>query len=243
MAFFDLFPAKHSFKGGQKAWKAGLGFGGTPDTFEQKSLLRPEQEPLLAQAVNAGINPGAGGAFGTSADYYRDLLSNDPETLRQLSAPELRQFNEQIMPGISEQFVGMGSGGLSSSGFQNAATNAGTDLAERLGAIRANLRSQGAAGLTNIGQIGLGQYQENLQRPGTPGLLESFMPILGNVAGAAVGGPAGAAIGGGLGTGGQNWLASSRKGRSSPYGSRAPMPNYQANNFQLPNFNSTYGMR
>lgn len=250
MAFFDylkpmgfgnpLTPGKKKNIVG-KAWE-GL-FTGTPDKDEQRSLLRPEQEPLLQQAIKAAQEPGAGGAFGTSADYYRDLLSNDPETLAMLSAPEMRQFREQILPGISEQFAGMGAGGLSSSGFRNAAVSAGADLAERLGAIRANLRAQGAAGLQNIGQVGLGQYQENLQRPGTPGLLESFAPAIGTGLGAAIGGPIGAGIGGGIGSGAGSWLSSSRKGKTGPYGGRAPMANYQANNFQMPNFNPTMGMR
>ena len=50
---------------------------GTPEKRENVSTLRPEQEDLYRQAVNAGMNPGAGGAFGTAADYYRNLLSDN----------------------------------------------------------------------------------------------------------------------------------------------------------------------
>ena len=90
--------------------------------------------------------------------------------MKQLSAPELRKFNEEIIPRLSEEFAGMGAGGLSSSGFQNAAVSAGTDLSERLGAIRAGLRSQGAAGLANIGQQSLGNYtQDVVTERGTEG--------------------------------------------------------------------------
>jgi hypothetical protein len=168
------------------------------------------------------MGSGAGGSFGTSADYYRDLLSNDSQTMNQLSAPELRQFNEQTIPGLSEQFAGMGSGGLSSSGFRNAAVNAGADLSERLGAIRAQLRSQGAAGLAGLGSQGLGQFNENIQRPGTPGFLESVAPAIGTAAGAYFGGPVGASVGNSLGqqlggSFGQNRNISG-KGQSSPYG-------------------------
>lgn len=193
----------------------GKFFTGSPEKHERVSTLRKEQEPLYQQAVNAGLNPGAGGAFGTSADYYRDLLSDDPETLKQLSAPDIRKFNEQTIPGLSEQFAGMGAGGLSSSGFRNAAVNAGTDLSERLGAIRANLRQQGAQGLQNIGQTGLANYsQDVMTQPGSEGFLSSIAPAIGTAAGAAFGGPIGGAIGGGLG----NWLSNSFKGKSSPYG-------------------------
>lgn len=196
--------------------------------------------PLAEQLWKAGLGPGAGGAFGTSADYYRDLLSDDSQTAQAMFAPEQRRFNEEIIPGISEQFAGMGAGGLSSSGFRNAAVNAGTDLSERLGAIRAQLKSQGAAGLSGIGQLGLGNFsQDVMTEPGTQGALAMLAPAIGTAAGYAIGGPAGGAIGN---AGGQ-WLSSMGKnafggqnvaGKSSPYG-KQPMPQYNQSNFQLPN--------
>lgn len=151
---------------------------GTPEKTE--SNLLPEQEPLYEQLQGALQGPGAGGAYGTAADYYYDLLSRDPQAMENLSAPELRRFNEQIIPDLAEQFAGMGSGGLSSSGFRNAAVSAGTDLSERLGAIRENLRAQGAAGLSNLGQQGL--EDRKIIRPGKPGFLESFAPAAANAA-------------------------------------------------------------
>ncbi len=161
--------------GNQKS--SGGGFfdfltGSDPQNYQQ-TTLGPEQIPLYEQLVNAGLNPGAGGAFGTSADYYRNLLSDNPEDMNAFAAPEMRRFREDIVPGLAEQFAGMGAGGLSSSGFRNAAVNAGTDLSERLGAIRANLRQQGAQGLAGIGQQGLNPYLENIREPARPGLLQN----------------------------------------------------------------------
>ena len=191
-------------------------FSGTPRKFEQISTLRPDQMPLSQQAINAGLRPGAGGAFGTSADYYRDLLSDDSNTYKAMQAPQMRQFNEDIIPGISEQFAGMGSGGLNSSGFRNAAVNAGTDLSERLGSIRAQLRQQGAQGLQGIGQSGLQSFTENISHEPTEGALDSLMPAI--TAGAtSLLGPGGTALGF-LGNMGANWLSQSRKGKSDPYG-------------------------
>src|SRR5580765_1236223 len=139
--------------------KSGKNFlMGTPETRENVSTLRPEQEGLYNQLTQAGQQRGAGGAFGQSADYYRDLLGNDSADFQSFAAPQLRQYNQDIVPGISEQFAGMGSGGLSSSGFRNAQIQGATDLSERLGALRAGLRQQGAQGLQGIGQQGLGQY-------------------------------------------------------------------------------------
>jgi hypothetical protein len=168
-------------------------FTGTPEKRENVSTLRPEQEGLYNQLVNSGMGPGAGGAFGQASDYYRNLLSDDSADFNAFSAPQLRQYNQDILPQISEQFAGMGSGGLSSSGFRNAQVQGATDLAERLGAIRANLRQAGAQGLQNIGQLGLQNFSQNMvTEPGTEGLLSQIGPAIGTGL---------AAFGGGYGQG------------------------------------------
>lgn len=183
--------------------------------YKQRSTLAPEQQGLFAQLQAALQGQGAGGAFGNVADYYRDLMSNDSQAFNAFAAPEQRRFKEDIIPGLSEQFAGMGAGGLSSSGFRNAGIQAGTDLSERLGAIRAQLRQQGAKGLSNLGQFGLSpQFNENYYEAGKPGLIDAAGPALG-AAGAAFGGPAGAAAGQAVG----NWV-SSRFGKSNPYGNQ-----------------------
>ncbi len=228
-------------------------FMGTPEQHENVSSLRPEQEGLYNQAVNAGMNRGAGGAFGESADYYRDLMGNDSAEFNKFAAPQLRQYSQDIMPGISEQFAGMGSGGLSSSGFQNAQVQGATDLSERLGAIRAQLRQQGAQGLQQIGQQGLQNYsQDRVTQPGSEGLLSMAAPIVGAGAGFAMGGPGGAMAG--LQAG--NWLRGGMGGgsgtnvgaKTDPYGGGggSPTASAQINNpyaqqggFQLPSFNSS----
>ena len=212
MALFDYSPLTKKGRQGISNF-----FAGTPEEHERVSTLRPEQEPLYQQMINAGLNPGAGGAFGSAADYYRNNLSDNPADFQAFAAPQMRQFNEEIIPGLSEQFAGMGSGGLSSSGFRNAAVNAGTDLSERLGAIRAQLRQQSAQGLQGIGQTGLGNFsQDVVTRPGTQG-------FLGQAAGAlssAFGVPAIGAAAGKFG----NWITNSMKGKSAPYGQNQVTP-------------------
>jgi len=210
-------------------------FFGSGDKHSQRPRLSKKQRPLFDQLLESLKNPGAGGAFGTSADYYRDLLSNDSQTMEQLSAPEMRKFNEEIIPGLSEQFAGMGAGGLSSSGFRNAQVQGATDLAERLGSIRANLRQAGAQGLQNIGQVGLQNYSQNMvTQPGTEGFLSSVAPAIGGAIGTAVGGPLGGMLGGMAG----NWFGGSGQkvgANSSPYGG-SPKASPGGGGFQLPNF-------
>lgn len=183
-------PGLLSNRKGRTALKEGL--FGTPERFDQKSLLSEGQQPLLQNLLASLQGEGAGGAFGDTADYYRGLLSNDSEDFNAFANPELRRFREETIPGLSEQFAGFGAGGsgLSGSGFRNAAINAGTDLSERLGAIRAQLRQQGAQGLSSLGQQGLGQYQENIFRPQQPGLVQQALPIAGKVLAAKYGGKA-----------------------------------------------------
>lgn len=203
----------------------GKFFTGTPEKRENVSLLRPEQEGLYNQLIGAGSQAGAGGAFGNAADYYRNLLSDNSADYNAFAAPALRQYNQDIVPGLSEQFAGMGAGGLSSSGFRNAQIQGATDLAERLGAIRANLRQAGAAGLQNIGQLGLQSYSQNMTtRPGTEGFLSTLAPAIGTGIGAFAG-PAGAAAGNAFG----NWFSNKVGANSSPYGPSGPQasPQYQ----------------
>lgn len=179
---FQTSPMSNPVKERSGFWSALFG---KPERNYQQSTLRPDQEPLLQNLFRASQSQGAGGAFGESADYYRSLLSDDNTTSNAMFAPELRRFREQIVPDLAEQFSGYG--GIGSSGFRNAALSAGTDLAERLGAIRANLRSQGAAGLQNIGQSGLGTFSENVHRPQTYGLLGNIASGVGEGLGRAGG--------------------------------------------------------
>ena len=210
---------------------------GTPEKHERVSTLLPEQQKSYQQLQNASQGKGAGGAFGQSADYYRNLLSDDSADYNAFAAPQLRQYNQDIVPGLSEQFAGMGAGGLSSSGFRNAQVQGATDLSERLGAIRANLRQQGAQGLQGIGQSALGNFsQDVVTQPGSEGFISQIAPALGTAAGAFFGGPAGAAIGGGIGS----WISGKAKTNSSPYGGGAPQASPQIGQpgFQLPNFST-----
>jgi hypothetical protein len=178
---------------------------------------------------------GAGGAFGESADYYRDLMGNDSADFNAFAAPQLRQYNQDIVPGISEQFAGMGSGGLSSSGFRNAQVQGATDLSERLGALRANLRQHGAQGLKNIGQQGLGQYSQNMvTQPGSEGFLSQIAPAVGQAATAYLAGPGGTAA---------NWFngrGNQVGAKTGPYGGGgSPSASPQGGGFQLPKFGQT----
>jgi len=207
-------------------------FTGTPAEYEQVSNLTPSQMKGQRQLERAGRQRGAGGAFGTSADFYRDILENNPNALNELYAPELRQFREQTIPDLAEQFAGMGSGVLSSSGFRNAAVNAGSDLSERLAAMRQQLRFNAAQGLSNIGAQGLQPHTSYQQTsPGTEGFLSNLSPAIGGTIGTAVGGPIGGTIGGGLGS----------LFKSSPYGNNNPSASQTGSFMSQPQYKGSFG--
>ena len=188
---------------------------GSPAEYEQVSNLTPGQMRNQMQLQKAARRRGAGGAFGKSADFYRDILRDRPESLESLFAPELRQFNEDIIPQLAEQFAGMGAGGISSSGFQNSATRAATDLSERLAQMRQNLRFQAAQGLSGIGAQALQPHAQYTQtQPGSEGFLSSVAPGVGSGIGMAFGGPIGSAFG--------NMAGSLFKGGNRPMGSTSP---------------------
>lgn len=218
------------------SWLSNVGkfFTGSPEKRENVSTLRKEQEPGFQDLQNAAQGNYGQGAFGQAGKYYSDLMGNDSADYQAFAAPAMRQYNQDIAPGISEQFAGMGAGGLQSSGFRNAQMQGGTDLAERLGALRANLRQHGAQGLANLGQLGLGNYSQNMvTQPGSEGFLSQIAPAVGTALTSWAGG------------GFKNPFGGSSVGQQSqPYGSganniqsssSASIPR-SSNGFNLPKF-------
>lgn len=134
--------------------------------------------------------------------YLQNILSQNPEMMKQFEAPYMRQFSEEIMPNIAEQFAGAGA--MSGSGFQNAAASAGSSLMERLAALRGNLGMQAANQALGYSQLPFQQALQgnalNLQRmqlglgtpafgyqeiPGQPGLKQGFQGAMGEASGNA----------------------------------------------------------
>lgn len=179
-------------------------FLGSPSSMEQVSRLTPEQKSLFSQLTSM---LGGQGGMDSLGNYYKGLLSG--EDFDQYAAPEMRRFQQETVPGLAEQFAGMGSGALSSSGFGLQLGSAGADLGERLAQLRASLRQQGAAGLQGMMGQAFQPTFENVQKPRMPGLLENVAGGIGQGIG-MFGGPglgslgmqAGSALGKKMGFGG-----------------------------------------
>ncbi len=156
---------------------------GTPARMEQFSNLSPQQEGLQNQLTQSAMG-------GDASAYYRDLLGGN-QTYNAMAAPEMRQFREETMPGIAEQFAGMGAGGSFGGNFQSATAQAGAGLAERLASLRAQLRQQGAQGMMGMTQQALSPYMQNVQFERTPGAFETAGKLASQVASIYAGGAAG----------------------------------------------------
>jgi hypothetical protein len=143
---FNTKPAKrlmNKVTGGAQGAGGGMGgqWSGTDPKLKKFQTLshsqRKVQERLLQNRLpnlpSARNNPN----FQSGSRYLQNLLSQSPqERYSQLEAPYMRQFQNEIMPGIAEQYAGAGA--MGSSGFQNAAAEAGSSLMERLAALNLN---------------------------------------------------------------------------------------------------------
>ena len=117
--------------------------------------------------------------------YLQDMMGGTSEDYDKFAAPYLRQFEEEIIPGIAERFGGMDA--QSSSGFQQTMGKAGQGLAENLAALKAQLRGQAVNQFQNLyGPAGKNQF-ENVYMPAQPGLLQGAAQGFASAAGQAAG--------------------------------------------------------
>ena len=162
---------------------------GTPGRVEQIPTVTPEQSQLLQSLLGQ-----LGGPLSSGIGNLQQILSGSPEALRAFQAPALRQFQEQIVPGIAERFSGLGAGSQRSSAFAQSLGSAGADLAERLAAQRANLQSGALSQLQGLLGTSMQSQFQNLQIPGQEGALQGLFRGLGS----GLGGGLGALATGGL---------------------------------------------
>jgi len=153
---------------------------GKKEVEKQMPTMTPQQEALLNMLVG-----GMEGATPEMFQYLQGLLSGDEGAYSKFAAPYMRQFEEEIVPGIAERFGGMGA--QSSSGFQQALGKAGAGLQENLAALREQLRMGAAGQLQGLLGQGLGTRSfENLYVPQQQGLLHGLAGGMGQGAGAAM---------------------------------------------------------
>ena len=156
----------------------GIGsfFFGSPPKNQQYNTLNPEQNSLL-QKLLGSVNPSQfqlqnSPVYQSGSSYLQSLLGGN---INDFAQPYINEFNQQTIPGLAEQFAGVG--GLSSSGFQNAATGAGANLQAMLASLRGGLQNQALGqGLSYAAGPGSQQFDFARLGLGTPSFGQTYMP-------------------------------------------------------------------
>lgn len=113
---------------------------GSRDKLKKQNRLTDEGFKSLQDFFTGGgieSNP----LFNQGNDFLMKLLSGDPEMMSEFQQPYLNEFNQQTIPGLAEQFAGLG--GTSSSGFNNSITQAASGLQSNLAALRGKMQQEG----------------------------------------------------------------------------------------------------
>jgi hypothetical protein len=113
-------------------------------------------------------------------DIYQRLFGmakGDQDLFNQLEAPAIRQFQQQIAPGIAQRYAGSGIG--SSSGMQNALAGAAGNLAENLQGQRMGLMQQSMHDVLHLGDMLLGSPTQQFGLVQKQNLMNQLMQLLG----------------------------------------------------------------
>jgi len=144
--------------------------------FEQVPAMTGQQTQLLNQLLG-----GLGAPLQSGLGNLAALLGGDVEAYE---APAMRQFREEIVPGIAERFSGAGAGAQASSAFGQQLGAQAAGLSERLAMQRAALQQQGLGQLGGLLGYGLGARPfESIYRPETTGFLGAMAPGIGSALG------------------------------------------------------------
>jgi hypothetical protein len=148
-------PATIAMLANAAAQTANAAFGdkGGPQKIQTLSRGQKQQQKRMGRSLSESGQLGS--AYGGALDLLKQYINPNSAMFGTLAAPYMRQFQEQTIPGLSEQFAGAGAlgGGLSSSGFGQALGAAGGGLQERLAALQAQIQQQAVQGI-------LGQYNQ-----------------------------------------------------------------------------------
>lgn len=167
---------------------------GTPSRFEKIKRFAPGQEAGIEQMLQQGLAGLQGGA----------------PSFAPIRERAMKTYQEDIVPSLAERFGGMGAQG--SSGFREAISKGGTDLASTLAAMESQFGQQQFGNLMQMLGVGLTPTEETGYFAGRPGFLGGVAPGLGQGLGGllapigagigtAIGGPVGGAAGGAAGAG------------------------------------------
>lgn len=193
------------------------GFFGDDGGVEQVDLLNRDQNKALKGYFNGGGIEN-NDLYKSGSSYLQNLLNGGPNAMAEFNAPYMQQFQQQIIPGLSERFAGMGTGAgaLGSSAFNQTLSQAGSGLQSTLAALRQQIMGQAAQqGLqyaqqpySNLFNALNVRSHENIYKPPTEGPGQGLLKgAAGAATGFLMGGPPGAMLGFGSGFAGGGGLS------------------------------------
>ncbi len=165
-------------------------FGGR-EKAKKTPRYTPEQMQMFEQMMQGGgleQNP----LYQQGSQFLQSLMGGDMSAFQ---GPLMQQFEQEILPGVSEQFAGLQSG--MGSGLNQALARASENLGTQLGAQRAGLMTQmlpqalsyaQAPGQEQRQMLDLQPYDRYIQQA-SPGLFGQLAGGFGSALGAGVSDP------------------------------------------------------
>lgn len=174
MMIMSMLPTLIQLWQSTKGGDSGNSMGGKDAQFS--STYGPGAQSIIEQAQNA-VKQGFGTQaqditknpnYQTGQDWLQSLY-NDPSFFNKFEAPAKRQFEEEIIPGISRRFSGMGSGGAQGyTGLDRQLARESGNLETNLAAMRGGMQQQGIPQLMNYAQQPHQNWMNLLQNAITP---------------------------------------------------------------------------
>ena len=188
--------------------------GGGQDRMNKVPTMDKNQQQLFKK-INDMISGGnLGQGYEGAIDQQRQLMDPNSAAVQQFTDPMMQQFEQQTVPGLAERFAGGGAmgGGLSSSGFGQALSSAGSNLQSNLAQLKGQLGQQAAGNLMgqfgNLSQQSLGAQPFAYQQQ-SPDLFSSMMQ---GWAQGGFGGMPGGGGGGGFNKNFGDWMVNNMPG-------------------------------
>jgi hypothetical protein len=151
--------------------------------FQKMDTMTPEQQQFLSQIMSQLNDGQLGQGYVQGLSGLMGMMDPSSAAYQRFEQPYMKQFNEQTVPQLAERFAGAGAqgGALSSSGFGQALSSAGSQLQTSLAGMKAGLQQNAIRDILNqyksMAGIGLGAQPFGYQQPQqgfVPGIFNSF---------------------------------------------------------------------
>lgn len=151
----------------------GGGKGKKPKLKEYERYSPEEREFMtgLLDQVKAGNQD--------AIEYYKKIISDDPEAFADFERPYMEQFEQETIPSILERINASSGMNKYSGAVTQQLAQAGRGLSTNLASLRANLKNNAIQGLQNYSEMGLREKRTPYTQEGTKGAFGLLAPAAG----------------------------------------------------------------